>query len=244
MAGRPATLEGSLLARKGDATPAIPDDSPLTESLEAATSDIVPLHRVEPSEAEPEQATLAPTAVRTARPVSPRRRAAIILVALLVLCLIVVALASGGTRSDSKPVPPPPARETGAVTAPAPVAPEMAAVAPPESPAAQAAPPAAAAPLKKPLKVTPVLAPVSPAQRYVLQFASVRGERQAAREAIRLQKRLGPVLDGRKIAVVGSKVSGVRRYRLRAGSYGSLRAAKTICRRVEIFKVECLPIRR
>lgn len=252
MAGTPATLEGSLLARKGAAVPVIPDDSPLLESVERATSDIVPLHRVEAPEIETPQAAVIPSDVRTAPLVSPRRRAAIILVALLVFCLIAVALASGGNRSDSERMLPP-AAETSMAPAPEPVlanAPDTTAVTPPEprpmdsEPVAAPAEPVVAAPRKKPLTVTPVLATVSPSRRYVLQFASVRAERRAFQEAVRLQKRLGGILGGRKIVVVGSRVSGVKRYRLRAGAYGSLRAAKSICRRAAILKVECLPIRR
>lgn len=46
--GRPASLDGSLLARKGAATPAIPDESPLVLQLDE--------HRLEPVRSEPEQA--------------------------------------------------------------------------------------------------------------------------------------------------------------------------------------------
>lgn len=45
--GRPASLDSSLLARKGAATPAIPDESPLVLHLDE--------HRPEPFEAEPTQ---------------------------------------------------------------------------------------------------------------------------------------------------------------------------------------------
>ena len=79
---------------------------------------------------------------------------------------------------------------------------------------------------------------------YVLQFASVSAKRRAFEEAVRLQKRIGGILGDRKIEVVNSEVGGHTRYRLRAGSFGSLRTAISVCRRVARFDVDCLPIRR
>lgn len=277
MSGRPAQLDSSLLARKGDARPVIPDDSPLTESVEGATSDVIPLHRVESAGPEPAQAALVPSMIHTAPAVSPRRRAVVILIALLVLALVAIALAFRGNRGHQPgtgaagdPVPghavtataqdpaPPSAAEVAKAppetpAPPAAAAPEMP-PAPPASPAAGEAPatspepPAAAlppaAPLRKPVAETPAAAPAPPTAPYLLQFASVRGERRARQEAARLQKLLARVLDGRKIVVVGTEVRGRTRYRLRAGGFDSLRTAISACRRVAHLKVDCLPIRR
>jgi len=115
MAGRPASLDSSLLARKGDATPAIPDDSPLTGSVEEATSDVVPLHRVALPDREPAaRAEMASSTVLPAQPDSHWRRAAIILVALLILGLFAVVLADRGNRGEFKP-PAPPAQRSEAL---------------------------------------------------------------------------------------------------------------------------------
>lgn len=298
MAGRPASLEGKLLARKGAAAPVIPDDSPLTESLEQATSDVVPLHRVEaPPEDAPAPAAPAPSqTVISEQPVSSWRRASIILVALLVLGLVAIVLANRDKKRSFEP--PPSAADAGTPTAPAPesgsaeeaaaaasasepvsapepapppaatpapvAAPEPAADVtppPPPSPPAKAEPAeppapaapepaAAAAPPEKPPAARPkppataAAAPAVSSKRYVLQFASITGERRARQEAARLQKLLGGVLDGRKIVVIDSQVGGRTRYRLRAGGYETLRAAMSTCRRVARVKVDCLPIRQ
>ncbi len=255
MAGRPAMLEGALLARKGDAAPVIPHDSPLTESVEAATSEVVPLHRVVAPADDPVRDAPPPPVEFPTQLISPRRRVMIILAALLVLCLIAFALAARGTGDGVEP---------GALTAPAPEsAPasptKIAVVTPPEAqsspvvakpvPVPEAAMaaidplPIVAAP-DKPRAVTPVLPPAPRPKLYVLQFASVGGERRAFEEAVRLQKRLGGILGDRKIVVVNSEVGGRTRYRLRAGSFGSLRTAISACRRVARFDVGCLPIRR
>lgn len=254
MAGRPAMLEGALLARKGDAAPVIPDDSPLTESVEAATSEVVPLHRVVAPADDPVRDAPPPVELPT-KLISPRRRVMIILAALLVLCLIAFALAARGTGDEVV---------SGALTAPAPESvpaspTKISVVTPPEvqPPPVVAKPapvpevamaaidplPIVAAP-DKPRAVTPVLLPAPRPKLYVLQFASVGGERRAFKEAVRLQKRLGGILGDRKIVVVNSEVGGRTRYRLRAGSFGSLRMAISACRRVARFDVDCLPIRR
>lgn len=249
MAGRPAMLEGGLLVRKGDAEPVIPDNSPLTESLEAATSKVVPLHRVTAPADDPVPDAAPPPVEFPTQIISPRRRVIIILAALLVLCLIAFALAARGTGDGVEPGPPLAAATTGALTAPeaAPASPtELSAVTPP---AAQL-PPAAIDPLpivaapEKPRTVSPVLLPVPRPKLYVLQFASVGGKRRAFEEAVRLQKHIGGIIGGRKIVVVNSEVGGRTRYRLRAGSFGSLRTAISVCRRVARFDVDCLPIRR
>lgn len=264
MAGRPAMLEGSLLARKGDAVPVIPDDSPLTESLEAATSEVVPLHRVvAPADAPVREAPPPPPVAVTTQPGASRRRVMIILAGFLVLCLIAFALAARGTNESTEPGPPT-AAETGALTVPVPdsaptgrselsVATRPGTKTPPtvEKPAsvlekatATVDPLPIVAALKKPRTVTPVMLPVPRPKLYMLQFASVGGKRRAFEEVVRLQKRLGGILGGRKITVSNSEVAGRKRYRLRAGSFGSLRKANSVCRRVARFDVDCLAIRR
>jgi len=276
MAGRPAPLEGSLLARKGDATPVIPDDSPLMESVEGATSDVVPLHRVETPE--PAPPPVAPPLVETTA-VSPHRRAAIILVVLLVLFLVAVALAARGHRNGSVsgpaaavtsgPVATSVPADLPAGSAPAPVpkavSPEPA---PPDTAPSEPGPPDTASPegtvaavpsdsgtepvpadpapqpAQSPEAATPESAPAPPSKLYVLQFASVRDEDRAMKEAVRLQKRIGGALGGRKVVVVSTEVRGRKRYRLRAGSFDSLRVAIAACRNIARLKVDCLPIRR
>ncbi len=264
MAGRPAMLEGGLLVRKGDAEPVIPDNSPLTESLEAATLKVVPLHRVTAPADDPVPDAAPPPVEFPTQIISPRRRVIIILAALLVLCLIAFALAARGTGDGVEPGPPLAAATTGALTAPeaAPASPtELSAVTPPAAqlppavakPTPAPVPPAATAAIdplpivaapEKPRTVSPVLLPVPRPKLYVLQFASVGGKRRAFEEAVRLQKHIGGIIGGRKIVVVNSEVGGRTRYRLRAGSFGSLRTAISVCRRVARFDVDCLPIRR
>ncbi|MEE8332733.1 MAG: hypothetical protein V3R85_02710, partial [Alphaproteobacteria bacterium] len=226
-----AMLEGSLLARKGYAAPVIPDDSPLTESVEAATSEVVPLHRVAAPADEPVPDTPPRPIEFPTQLISPRRRVAIILVALLVLCLIAFALAARGTSNGTEQGTPPTAK-SGAIITPV-----------PENTVAVVDPRPTDFALEKPGTVTPVLQPVPRPKLYMLQFASLGGKRRAFEEVVRLQKSIGGILGGRKIMVINSGV-GRERYRLRAGSFESLRSAISTCQQVARFDVDCVPIRR
>ena len=251
-----ASLDGALLARKGDAVPAIPEP-PLLTSVEA------PPH--------------------TAAPMTGSRRGLAVLVAVALLAVASIAaerLFAPADRMAEVPVAAaPPAEATATEAAVLGAPPDLAAMphlpppdaldAPPATdaipetpadPAPESAPPRAAAitaavvsdaprppvpPAKKAIgRKSAALMPPPASGPYSLQLAAFSSAASARGEAARLQTRLDAVLGDRAVVVV--KAGSDRRpvYRLRAGGFPTRAAARAACERIRKLKTGCLVLRR
>ncbi|MDA1324692.1 MAG: SPOR domain-containing protein [Proteobacteria bacterium] len=270
-AAKPASLDGSLLARKGDAAPAISHNSPLLEELG------------EPRLSQPGGP------YGTGMPRAGAGSGALGLIGGLigqgltwlashpvfgVLGLAVgIAILFGVTIVALTPSP-------DAVPQPEPAAPAVSVVAPekimvpseaksmtepPEKEAAAAiTEPETIVALPDPTETTvmppepPVKATIAPAVkpratavpsgqsgRYLLQLSAVPTAKSARVELARLKKRLGGILGNRKIIVVRAVPRGKPPvYRLRASAYESFGAARAACKQIKKRKMDCLVVRR
>jgi hypothetical protein len=261
---RPASLEGSLLARKGDAAPAIASDSPLLDEL---------------GEPRPNRPGAAPGSGKSGAAANAllgrfgRGLAwfadhpvyGILGLAIGIAILFAVAIAALAPPPDtvSSPTLPAPQEITiptdgNSMTEPPDTVKEAAAelpkarisettVAPPELPKKVIAPPEPPArvvpvPVAKPVIVAK---PSGRSGRYVLQLSAVPTAQSARSELARLTKRLGRLLGNRKIIVVKAVPPGKRPiYRLRASAYDTRAAARAACNRIRKRKMACWVVRR
>lgn len=268
--GRPASLDGSLLARKGDAAPAIPPNSPLTEELGEP--------RPEPVALSLSSKAAAATPTGWLQGPGARERivwilllsflaAALIFAAtrLLPTTAIVVGQTPSGTefaRDESqpqsvamaeRPSEGPTIRPVTATAAATPAIEDGASGTSQTKDLPDAAPDRPAGEVQV-AKNTPLVAivplPAKPkpavrSGRYLLQLASLPSAGEAKRELNRLQDRLSRVLGERKIAVVRAVPKGKNPvYRLRASAYQTRNSARAACDRIKKLKIGCLVVRR
>lgn len=262
-AGRPASLDGSLLARKGDATPAIPPNSVLTEELGEPRPEPVPISLGSGG------SVAAPSGWAGAS-VSRQKIMSALLLVILAAALLFAALRllpTTVTVTSTSPAITKLAAEivenkAGDVTANATETPEK--LMPNESVSTK---PTAEAPSvlvntgtgkiaakKAPVVVLvpkatrsklPKRSPAVRSGRYLLQLASLPSAREARRELTRLHNRLRPVLGKRKIAVIRAVPKGKGPvYRLRASAYRTQNSARAACDRIKKLKIACLVVRR
>ena len=246
--GRPASLDGSLLARKGDATPAIAHNSPLTEELGEPRPDPIQMSFGASHTGSVPSATEDGSGARG-------RTLSVMLLVLVAAAIMYTASqvlptaatvtslsqsdakstdetggkAEGSLKSDPAPSK---AREVTEKTATpekpidatsGPAAPADTIIAAKNAPVAVVVPQATVAKLPK----SP---PSVRSGRYLLQLASLPSDCEARRELARLQDRLRPVLGKRKIAVVRAVPKGRSPvYSLRASAYRTQKLARTAC---------------
>ncbi len=258
---KPASLDGSLLARKGDAAPAIPNDSPLLEELGEPRS-----YRPGGPSGTEHPVAGAPSAVRgpighgLAWLVGHRVYGVFgLAIGIAILFAMTIAALTPSLVVVSAPAPPIPPAPAASVVAPVKIiipadgksmtkpsdAVVEAAVKEPETAVVPREPPptvAAAVPA-----VAPVVAanPSGRSGRYLLQLSAVPTARSARRELVRLEKRLGGLLGKRKIIIVKAAPRGKPPvYRLRASAYDSRAAARAACNQIRKKKMACWVVRR
>ncbi len=262
---KPASLDGSLLARKGDAAPAIPSDSPLLEEL----GEPRPNRPGGPSGTGNPVAG-APSAVlgligHGLAWLAGHRVYGVLGLAIGMAILFAVTIAALTPSPDAvlAPAPPAPAASTVApekiiiptdgesmtkpsdVVVEAAIEPSETAVAPPEPTARVTLPEPPATVAEPAIKPVVVAKPSSRSGRYLLQLSAVPTAKSARRELARLEKKLGGLLGKRKIVVVKAVPPGKPPvYRLRASAYKSRAAARAACNRIRKKKMACWVVRR
>ena len=268
---RPASLDGSLLARKGDAAPAIANDSPLLEELG------------EPRPNQPDGRLGKKNSVARSRgsvlvlighglawlAVRPVFGVLALAIGIAILFAVTIAALTPSPDGVSAPAPSEPVASVAepekiilptdgkSMTEPSdPVMeaatkpPEFAVVVPPDPPATIVAPEppakvvAVAPPAKRAVAATPSRRSVR-SGRYLLQLSAVPTAKSARTELARLEKRLGRLLGKRKIIIVKAAPPGKPPvYRLRASAYDSRAAARAACDRIRKRKMACIVVRR
>ena len=269
---RPASLDGSLLARKGDAAPAIANDSPLLEEL---------------GEPRPDRPVGRSGAIQTVADGSgavlgmigrgmtwlaghPVYGVLVLAMGIAILFTVTIAALTPSSNSVSAPAVSTPVAAVGApeeinnptdgksMTEPSDAVTETATMpsetvmVPPDTQARLVAPdppakltlpePAAAKPPAKPAVAT---IPSGRSGGYLLQLSAVPTAKAARSELARLESRLRSLLGNRKIVVVKAVPPGKPPvYRLRASAYGTRGAARAACKRIRKKNMACWVVKR
>jgi cell division septation protein DedD len=262
---KPAALDGSLLARKGDASPAISNNSPLLEELG------------EPRGEQPggplgvggsSAGGIKLLAWLARHPVIGVLGLAL---GIAILFGVTIVALTPSQETISRPILPQPSvksiepekieipTDASAMTEPSKsgVEPVVKEAKPelvqPKAAAVQTLPkpPVIVKSVvpKPPLKPVskPVVASVPSGQtgRYLLQLSAVPTAKSARSELTRLKKRLGNILGTRKLIVVKAVPRGKPPvYRLRASPYVSRSSARAACNQIRKKKMACIVIRR